>query len=128
MYAVRCYTWWNEDAPVINLAKQLLNDYHPDKAEAIIESGVSYTAVGPIYVVLELVKATVDAVGAENFSSETLYEVAQSFSLDVDGNINGFNSNKRVATGGETIYEYRADIEDLVRVEPEWLPVVTPPY
>jgi len=128
MYAVRCYTWWNEDAPVINLAKQLLNDYHPDKAESVIESGVSYIAVGPIYVVLELVKATVEAVGAENFSSEALYEVAQSFSVDVDGNIHGFNDNKRVSTGGETIYEYRAEIEDLVRVEPEWLPVVTPPY
>ncbi|MFC2028217.1 ABC transporter substrate-binding protein, partial [Chloroflexota bacterium] len=63
MYAVRCYTWWNEDVPLMNLAKQLLNDYHPDKAEEVVKSGVSYIAIGPIYIMLELIKETVDAVG-----------------------------------------------------------------
>lgn len=117
--------WWNEEGPVIDLAKQLLYTNHPDTADKIIYSGAGYLVIDMVYVMLEVIKQTVEDVGAEHFTSQSLYESAQSFSHYRDGvELDSFNESKRTSRNYFRIYETRAAEKDLFQVGPEWYPVV----
>ncbi|MBM3132975.1 MAG: ABC transporter substrate-binding protein [Chloroflexi bacterium] len=120
--------WWNEEGTVIDLTKELLYENHPDQAEEIIRLGVGYITTVNLYELLELIAQTVKAVGAENFSSETLYETAQSYTLTIDGAPRySFSPTKRWATNLYATYEARAAEETIVRLHEDWHPAVTEP-
>jgi len=125
---VRPAKWWTDEGPLIDLARELLLTYRNDDAEEIIRSGVAYLTVKQVHIMFELIAETVTAVGAENFNSQALYDVAQSFSVTVDGiECDSFNQTKRTSTNYMRIYEVRAAAEDFFRVGPEWVPVVLEP-
>ena len=77
--------WWNEDDDLINLAKELLYEYRPDEAEEIMQGGVAYASVaGVCYPMLDIIADAVEAVGADNFNSQAIYDTAISYSLVTD--------------------------------------------
>lgn len=125
---VRPARWWNEEDPMVDLTIELLRTYREDKAEDIISSGVGYLSVKQICLMLELVAETVETVGAENFDSRALYDVAQSFSVTYDGiELDNYTETKRTSTNYLKIYEVSSAEGDLRAVGPEWVPLVLSP-
>ncbi len=120
--------WWNEDGKVIDLTKQILNEYRASDVEGIIWSGSGYLAADQVYVVLELIAAAVESVGAKNFTPKSIYETAKTFSLTTDGIVlDSFNETKRTSRNYFRVYEARSTERDLFQVGPEWYPVVLEP-
>lgn len=118
--------WWNEDAQLSNLANTLLYENHPAEAEEIRQSGSSY--IGGItewYGVLEIIAETVAQVGAENFDSQALYDTACNFSTAYDQcEMWDFGMEKRSSWNYVGIYECRAEDQDLMRHDPDWVPII----
>ncbi len=127
MLFIRSFRWWNEEGEIMDLTRRLLYEKHPGKADEIRQSGVGYITTQPVYIMLEAVKATVERVGAENFSSEELFETLQSFSIEVDGCSHSYTETKRVDNDALAIFELKAEEKDLFRADPGWLPVVKQP-
>ncbi|NQT71643.1 MAG: ABC transporter substrate-binding protein [Chloroflexi bacterium] len=122
--------YWNEDGPIINLAKDLLHKYHPDQADSVIRDGIGYTALATAYQMLEIIANTIETVGAENFNSQALYETAERYSLSLDGldDYANFSPTKRTSFNYIAIYEMDAEAEDIFRLEPGvWHRIVTEP-
>ena len=126
---IRGTRWWNEEGELINFAKERLYEFHPDEAENIMRTGVGYMPTGgTFYVIIDIIRQAVENVGAENFTSQALYDAAQSYSLVVDGvQRYSFTETKRYATDALAIYKLRSNGKDLFRVDPEWIPVVAKP-
>ena len=128
MLFVKYPRWWNEDGEIINLAKQLVYENHPDDAESIIRSGNAYLAVNQAHAMFCIIANAVKAVGPEHFNSQALYEAATSFTYSCDGVQRvSFNDEKRNATDSYAIYEARATEEDIFRMHDEWIPAVRNP-
>ena len=122
------HRWWNEDDENIDLFKQILMENHPDDADEIMRTSNGYLGADGIYIMLQLIAATVESVGPEHFSSEALYNTTTSFSLESDGVVlDSFSDTKRLSRNYFGMYELRADEQDLFRVDEEWLPVVEAP-
>ncbi len=117
--------WWNEEGTLIDLINQIVYEYHsPEEAEHFINSGSAYLAAHQIYQMLEIIREAVGSVGPESFNSQALYEAATAFTLDIDGvDRYSFDETKRTSTDYVGIYEANAAEEDLLRVDPEWLPI-----
>lgn len=125
MLFIRGTRWWNEEEEMNELPRQLLYENHPGEAESIIHSGNTYLSITNINVMLDLIAKTVESVGAENFDSPALYDVAQSYSMTVEG-IEGFFSfsqTKRLSSNYYGIYVANGIEKDLHRVDPEWIPI-----
>ncbi len=122
-------TWWNEETEIINLAKELLEKYHPGQLEEVMRTSSGYLTVNSIYIMFELIRKTVNEVGPDNFSSQALYNAASDFSLTMDGRItDSFNETKRLSRDWFAIYEFDAEERELIRLNPdEWLEVMLEP-
>ena len=118
--------WWNEDAEIPNLAADLIEAYHPGKYEDFKGGGSSYIGpIGQFYGPFMMVKETVERVGAENFTSQALYETATSFSMAYGESEEwNFTDTKRTPWNSLGIYKLSAAEQDLVRADPEWQPIV----
>ncbi|NQT74675.1 MAG: ABC transporter substrate-binding protein [Chloroflexi bacterium] len=122
--------WWNDDDDeLINLNKKVLYENHPDEAEAIIRAGSGYLAVAGIYYpMFEMIADAVEAVGAENFDSQALYDAAKSYSLVIDGiERSGFAETRRYALSNYMIYKASAADEDMIRAAENWIPHLVEP-
>ncbi len=120
--------WWNEEGEMIDLTHQLLQKEHASRADEIIQTGVGYQSVYGTAVMLEIIAKAVEVVGPENFTSQALYDAAESFSLSVDGTErDSFSSTKRTSLNYLGLYEASATEKNLVRVIPEWYPIVYEP-
>ena len=122
--------WWNDDDDeLINLNKKVLYENHPDEAEDIIRAGSGYLSVAGIhYPMFEMIADAVEAVGAENFDSQALYDAAISYSLEVDGvERSGFDEIKRYGASNYVIYRASAADEDIVRADENWIPHLVEP-
>jgi len=118
--------WWNEDAEISNLGNTLVRENHDD-AEDIIFSGMAYiNSIQAIYGIFSIIQKTVEDVGPENFSQEALYNTLISFSANFGEGYNewGFNETKRYAWNHLGIFRLDGAEKDLVRLEPDWYPVV----
>ncbi|NQT72805.1 MAG: ABC transporter substrate-binding protein [Chloroflexi bacterium] len=123
------FYWWYEGGELANLAETILYKYHPDEAEEIIQSGAGYTALANcFYPMLEIIADAVEAVGPENFNSQALYDATTSYSLIIDGvEKSSFTDTRRYALTHYSIYEASASDETMVRLDPDWIPVVLEP-
>ena len=120
--------WWNEEGTMIELVNDLVQKKYPGDIEEIKQQGMSYLAGVTVYFMLGIIADTVEAVGPENFNSRALYEAAESFSMTVDGIPRySFGEDKRWMIDQYAVFEASGTDEDLFRVDPEWLPVVTMP-
>lgn len=127
MWFIKCGRWWNDKGEIVELTKKLLQIYHPDEADSIIRSGISYLGTQQVYIMLELIKETVETVGSDNFTPQAIYDTAQSFSITVDGCPHSYSETKRTSNDGLAVYEMRAAEKDIFRVHVEWLPIVYEP-
>jgi len=118
--------WWNEDAELVNLAKQLLVDYHgQSELEAQMERGGVYmSSLHQIDGVFEAIKQTVEAVGAENFSNQTLHDTLTGFTVNPGEAYKswGWTETDRFGHDYFRVYEYDADQNDMVSADPDWHP------
>ncbi len=121
--------WWNEDGELMNLTRKLLYENHPDEAEEIIRAGSGYTAIsGIFYPMLDLIANAVEAVGAENFDSQTIYDAAKSYTLVIDDVERvGFTETKRYGYSNYLIYKASAADEDIIRADENWIPHLVEP-
>ena len=120
--------WWNEEDEIIDLARQLVHEYHPGDADEIIRSGIGYLAIHQVDVMLSIIADAAEAVGPHNLDSQSIYDTATSFVLMSDGVQRvSFSEEKRNATDSYGIYEARSTEEDLFRVHDEWCPAIKNP-
>jgi ABC-type branched-subunit amino acid transport system substrate-binding protein len=120
------YGYWTDDTGMINLVNQYVREYRDD-ADDIIENGTSY--LGPFIAfqgMLSILAQAATEVGAQNLTSQVIYDTAQSFSMEFDGRQWGYSETKRNAVDSLGIYELSAAEEDLFRADPEWLTLVDP--
>ena len=127
MYSVRPFRWWTDDSEGGRLTRQILNENHADQAEEIIRDGVGYITVQPIVMLLEAIKGTVEEVGAENFTSEDLYNYLLTFSMDFDGCQHSFSETKRTSNDYLNIHQLDAERKDFFLAHEGWVPIVTEP-
>jgi len=115
---------WSEPSPLVDLAKDLLYEYHPERAEDIISAGMGYLGgFHSLYTFFDLLRKVVEEVGAENFDSQAFYDQAVKFTTNWEGYPEwGFTETVRYSVKHTAIYEARADVDDMVRVS-DWLPV-----
>jgi len=128
MLFLRASRWWNEEGEMVNLAKQLLHENHPDDAESIIRSGNGYLTVNQIYPMFSIIADAAEAVGPQNLDSQALYNSITSLVVTSDGVQRlSFGEEKRDAIDSYAMYEARATEEDLFRLHDEWYPTVRSP-
>jgi hypothetical protein len=126
MLSMTPYRWWNEgDFFTVNLGKQLLHSYHPDKAAGIDNSGAGYIVTVPlVYCAMQIVRDAVNQVGAENFDGQAFYDQALKFKTTLDGYKEwNFTETKRYAPNNYGIYEWSAREQDIVRKVSDWIPL-----
>ena len=76
----------------------------------------------------EMIADAVEAVGAENFDSQALYDAAKSYSLVIDGiERSGFAETRRYALSNYMIYKASAADEDMIRAAEKWIPHLVEP-
>lgn len=129
MLFIKASRWWNDEGELIDQTKKILFEKHPDSAEGIMRQGVGYIAMENLFMVVDIIAGAVEAVGPENFDSETLYEAAQSYAPTIDG-IEGFwsfGAAKRYANNYQAMYEARAADKTVFRLHTEWLPLAMEP-
>lgn len=126
-YVIRPFRWWTDDTEYVRLTRQLLDDNHPNRAEEIMQMGVGYITVQPTAMLLEAIGETVESVGAENFTSEALYEHLKSFTIEVDGCQHSFSETKRTSNDFLNIHRLDAEQEDLFLAHEGWLPIIREP-
>jgi hypothetical protein len=63
-------------------------------------------------------------VGPENFTSQAFYEVANSYSMLLDGREWGFSETSRSPINTTGMYKLDASQQNLFRVDPDWQPLV----
>ena len=120
--------WWNEEGTMINVIRDLLNEKRPNDVEEIMQKGMGYLAGVIVDLMLSIIANAVDAVGPENFNSKALHDAAESFSRTIDGVPRySFGEDKRWMIDLYAVYEASSVDEDIFRIDPEWLPVVTTP-
>ena len=121
--------WWNEDDELVDLNRKLLYENHPDEAEEIMQAGIGYLAAsGVFYPILEMIADAVETVGAENFTSQALYDAAISYSQVFDEvEWAGFTQTRRYAYSNYLIYRASAADEDIIRADENWIPHLVEP-
>ncbi len=127
MYAIRPFRWWTDDSEYTLFTRQLLDENHSGQVEEIIHNGVGYITVQPAVMLLEAIKETVEDVGAENFTSEDLYNHLQSFSMNFDGCQHSFSEIKRTSSDYLNIHQLDAERKDFFLAHEGWIPIVTEP-
>ena len=118
----RC--WW-DPSPVVELARQILHRYHPDKEQEWIDAGSSYGG-GFITqsIFLEMIRHAVEQVGAENFNGQAFYDASLDFELQYEGHPRWyFTETERTCIHDVAIIEFSAEAKDMIRVS-DWMPLV----
>lgn len=131
MLIISPYTWWNEDSETTNLANQLLDKYHSPKEVDRLRNWTGGAYIGtyaPVYTFLSVLAKAINDVGPANFSSQSLYDTATSFSVTFDGYKElDFSDTKRTSWNYLAIREVSATEEDIVRNDPAYYPVIYVP-
>ncbi|MBM4463291.1 MAG: hypothetical protein FJ012_08130 [Chloroflexi bacterium] len=118
--------WWNEPNEQIDLARELLRKWRRGQADDLIDSGSGYGG-GFICqrIILETIRETVERVGAENFSGRAMYDTAMNFEVQFDGHPKWYyTETDRLCIHHMLIHEWSATQQTLVRMTPDWLPLV----
>ena len=84
MLFLKTSRWWNEEGEIINLTRQLVEQYHQDDAEEIIHSGNGYLSVNQLYPMFKIIADAAETVGPQNLDSQALYNAATSMTFTID--------------------------------------------
>jgi len=117
--------WWNDSNWLVQLALELIDKYHPEKADEFIHAGIGYIgSFHQMYGWLEILAKAVEDVGIENLDGQAIYDTATGFSTTWEGFEEwGFSQTKRYSWNYTGIYEWSKEAEDLVMIT-GWLPLV----
>jgi hypothetical protein len=117
-------TWW-DPSPIVDLARQILHQNHPDKEEEWIDTGSTYGGGFVTQsILLEMIRHAVKQVGAENFSGQAFYDASLNFELQYEGHPRWyFTETGRGCVHDAAIIEFSAEAKDMVRIS-DWLPLV----
>jgi len=114
------FVWYDEPNPAWDLIKEILNRYHP----GVTPEDLIYSASGAFYLYysfFEILQQTVEEVGAENFSGQACYDVAEKFQVQYDGLPQwGFSETNRILAKWAAVYEWSAQTEGMVRLT-DWM-------
>ena len=127
-FALPAPYWHEEDAAVVTLARNLLTEYHGEgELPNQILSGNTYLGiVHQVYGLIEIIRQAVDSAGGENFSQEVLYDTLVSFAIDYGEAYEPWSFSETDRFSYDHLVMYRADAaqQTLVRVDPEWIPII----
>ncbi len=121
--------WWTDDYEMPNLANQIVNEYRSGEADEMRYAGISYFGgFMQHYAAISILAEAINSVGPENFNSQVLYDTAESFSMTPGGGAEwNFSPTKRSINNSIGIYQASAEAQDLVRLDPEWQPLIYEP-
>ena len=116
------WAWFSAPYPVAGVAKELLQQSHAGKSE--LDVGYAYSSeIGNQFFFYHLMKAAIGEVGAENLGGQAIYDTAIKFHYTLEGFPEmGYTQTERVNHRHGTVYEWKAEANDLVKVS-DWLPV-----
>jgi len=116
---------WGEPYPNVELAEELLYEYHPDKADEIVYAGSGYVgAFSNMLPLFEILEKAVENVGADNFDGQAFYNAAEKFEVQYEGYPKWFfTETRRYLMGHAAVYEWSAEAEDRTRIT-DWLPLI----
>ena len=104
------------------MARESLYQYRPSEAESIIRSGSSYiNAYQNACAAFEILDRAIETGGT--LDGQSLYNAAVRFKTSWEGYPEwGFTETKRYLVEDVEVYQWSAEVHDLVRVS-DWLPV-----
>jgi len=124
---INCQTWgwWGlTQWPEVEYVRHVLEKYHPKEAAEWIHAGMGYMGGAAMQLFgLQTIVSALNAVGVDNFTGETYYNHALTYSAEWAGDPRGFTADSRVVTNDMIILEWNANQEDLIMVSDGWLPV-----
>jgi len=126
MLTIHSTRWWNETAPIVDLANDLLQEKHASKASEIIHAGIGYIgSFQQLYAFYQVLQQAVKDVGAKNFDGQAFYDAATNFTTTWDGYQPwDLTATKRYTWNYSGVYEWSAQQQDIVRKVPDWLPLL----
>ena len=119
----------DQTTPMVEQAKEILDSYRPGEAEEIIDAGFSYIGGWHnLTAAFQILHQAIDAVGAENLSSQAIYDAAVNYKATGaiwEGYPEwSFSPTKRYLIDHVTIYEFQEAADDMVRITDYWIPLV----
>lgn len=129
MLFFRTTPWWTDSDPHITFTKNLLMERHPDQYEAIIESGSSYLAVFCHQLLLGLIEETLtEQDDKSELDTESLYDHAQSLSLNIGSAEHTFSDMKRTSANYIKAYETSSELKGVFAADvDQWYPITRLP-
>ena len=136
MYFILSGSWYNESGPIIDTINLLADTKHSQQeAEEIRANGSGYRVGKQALMLCEIIKGTVERVGAENFSQAALYDTAIQFHYDLGDyeNFQEFTETKRFSQNYYAVFEVEyPGVETpiwktMIRAHEGWIPQVTEP-
>jgi len=126
MLSTNTQGWVSDPYPMLGLSKELLYENRPDEADDLVYAGTGYVCGFVTFsVFFEMIRNAVEEVGAENFDGQAFYDASLDFEVQFEGFPKWyFTESERGCIYHAAIYEWRAEVEDLVMVS-NWLPLVT---
>jgi len=126
MRTVQISRFWNESYPMVDLAKQLIQERHAAEYDNIIEAGVGYIGgFTQFYAFYEILADAVEEVGAENFDGQAFYNAAIEYEVTWEGFEKfDYTETKRNLPNDVGLFRWSAQDQDIVRELPGWLPLV----
>ena len=120
--------YWTDDFPLVHKCEDFVDRYRPSEKQTIRNMGIGYISIfSCAQFMFALLRQAVQDVGIENLDGQAIYNTAVKFQWYTEGLPEtgyGFSENRRYAVQHMAMYEWRADEEDLVRIN-SWLPILT---
>jgi len=117
--------WWTLESPEVELVRDLLYANHPAEAYDVRRMGIGGAGGGiQTHFALQLIKAVIEEVGAENFDGQAFYDVAQTLTVSLPGcGELSFTEASRAGRHAFNVWEWSAAEEDLVLVSDQWVAI-----
>lgn len=112
--------WWSDTGELAGLVNRVIRQYHSEETAQAARLGKGYFAFINAMTVLEIIRSAAETVGPENVNSQTIYDVAQSFTLSLDGVQRfSYSPTKRTSPDRMAVHRVDAGAKDVVRLT-EW--------
>lgn len=124
-WAVGAVGLWGDTAPLWQQSEAMLYENNPDNADMWKAAfGTTYTGSWAIHIITDIIRETVNRVGAENFDGEAFFDTLQNWSKSYEGFEDWtFADGKRYCMRDMRMYEYDASLGRLVKIT-DWIPLI----
>ena len=129
MYYVLPYTWYSDEAEVIDIINYVFDNYHSEsEVGSLLWSGGAYRGGFTQWRgMLLLLKGFIEETGLVEYNADDLYEYLKTASFDIDGNVWDYSETDRQSWNSMGMMQADGDAEAIVRVDDGWFPVVFEP-